>query len=191
MKTPWKFLVELSSRRLPAKVQENQIADDADPEGLENEAEDTPALPSDNPTEASSTPDHDAGGSVDQMSMVWHSIDLPIDTEEAQTLAPSPQESTAEAGAAGLKSETSAKSPSKLRIERRERPKRARAQVVAQSAVATNDAQSEKPASSGDTFFNEVAILDEEIKELRRLLARKLYLQNVQLRKMLERFDGS
>ncbi|ASY73806.1 putative 21.7 KDA protein IN SYRB 5'REGION (ORF4) (plasmid) [Sinorhizobium fredii CCBAU 83666] len=76
-------------------------------------------------------------------------------------------------------------------MARRKRPKRARTQVVARSAVATNEAQSVQPSSSADTFFNEVAILDEEIKELRRLLAQKLNLQNVQLKRMLERFNVS
>ncbi|QFI69476.1 hypothetical protein EKH55_4602 [Sinorhizobium alkalisoli] len=40
-------------------------------------------------------------------------------------------------------------------------------------------------------FFHEVAILDEEIKMLRTQLAQKLHLQNVQLKKMLDRFDVS
>ncbi|ASY73177.1 putative 21.7 KDA PROTEIN IN SYRB 5'REGION (ORF4) (plasmid) [Sinorhizobium fredii CCBAU 25509] len=40
-------------------------------------------------------------------------------------------------------------------------------------------------------FFHEVATLDEEIKVLRTQLAEKLHLQNVQLKKMLERFDFS
>ncbi|APG87104.1 hypothetical protein SAMCFNEI73_pB0422 (plasmid) [Sinorhizobium americanum] len=40
-------------------------------------------------------------------------------------------------------------------------------------------------------FFHEVTTLDEEIKMLRTQLARKLYLQNVQLKKMLERFETS
>ncbi|ASY73760.1 hypothetical protein SF83666_a41720 (plasmid) [Sinorhizobium fredii CCBAU 83666] len=39
MKSPWKFLVQLSSRRRPAKVQENSVAHDADPEALESQAE--------------------------------------------------------------------------------------------------------------------------------------------------------
>ncbi|MCZ4093672.1 hypothetical protein [Sinorhizobium psoraleae] len=38
-----------------------------------------------------------------------------------------------------------------------------------------------------DPFFNEVALLDEKINELRRLLTQRLLLQNVQLKKMLER----
>lgn len=202
MKSPWKFLVQLSSRRRPVKVQENSIAYDADPEVLESQAEDTPALSSDTPTEASGTTDHDAAVPDDQVSMLsdraktdpnlTQAISQPIDIQEAKTPAPSEtNHSGAEGGALGPKSEKSKKPQGKPRITRRERPKRAHTQVVARSAVATNEAQSVQLSSSGDPFFNEVAILDEEIKELRRRLAQKLYLQNVQLRKMLERFDVS
>ncbi|AWI61463.1 hypothetical protein AB395_00006286 (plasmid) [Sinorhizobium fredii CCBAU 45436] len=40
-------------------------------------------------------------------------------------------------------------------------------------------------------FYHEVAALDEEIKMLRTQLAQKLHLQNVQLKKMLRRFEDS
>ncbi|MCG5486784.1 MAG: hypothetical protein KK482_24325 [Sinorhizobium meliloti] len=200
MKSPWKFLVQLSSRRRPAKVQENSIAHDADAEGLGSEAENKWALPSDNPTEAFSAPDHDVDGPADQVSMLTdkptsdpnltQAISDPIDIQEAKTPAPSEtNHSSAEGSAWVPKSETSTKR--RPQITRRERPKRARTRVDARSAVATNEAQSVQPSSSGDPFFNEVANLDEEIKELRRRLAQKLYLQNVQLKKMLERFDVS
>ncbi|MCA1495046.1 hypothetical protein I6F11_30030, partial [Ensifer sp. NBAIM29] len=145
------------------------------------------------------TPDHDADVSVDQVSMssgkpkgdpnLAQATSLPI--EEAKTPAPSPQHSGAVADAVEPKSETSTKPQTKPQVSRRERPRRTRAHVDAQSAVATNEAQSEQTSCSGDVFFSEVAILDEELKELRRLLAQKLRLQNVQLKKMLERFDVS
>ncbi|WP_037434640.1 hypothetical protein [Sinorhizobium fredii] len=202
MKSPWKFLVQLSSRRRPAKVQEDSVAHDADSEVLESQAEDTPALSSDTPTEASGTPDHDADVSVDQVSMLsdkpksdpnlTQAISQPIEFQEAKTPAASEtNHSGPEGKGLGPKSEKSKKPQGKPRMARRKRPKRARTQVVARSAVATNEAQSVQPSSSADTFFNEVAILDEEIKELRRLLAQKLNLQNVQLKRMLERFNVS
>jgi len=200
MKSPWKLLVQLSSRRRPAKVQENSIAHDAHPLGPESEAENKSALPSDNPTEASTAPDHDADGAGGRVSMLsdkptsdpnlTQAISQPIDIQEAKTPVPSLQHSGAEADAVGPKSETSTKPQRKPRVKRRERPKKTRVKV-ARSAVATNEAQSVQPSSSEDSFFNEVAIVDEEIKELRRRLAQKIYLQNIQLKKMLERFDVS
>jgi len=202
MKSPWKFLARLSSRRRPAKVQENSIAHDADPEVLESEAENKSALPSDNPTEAFSTLDQDAAGPIDQGSMVsdkptrhpnvTQAISQPIYIQAAKTPSPSETNYTcAEGKALGPQSERSARSQRIQGIKRREHPKRARPEVDPRSAVATNEAQSEQPSCSGDVFFSEVAILEEEIKELRRRLAQKLRLQNVQLKKMLERFDVS
>jgi hypothetical protein len=43
--------------------------------------------------------------------------------------------------------------------------------------------------SDRQMLLDDVAGLEEEIDELRRQLARRLHLQNAQLRKMLERFD--
>ncbi|OHV78864.1 hypothetical protein [Ensifer sp. LCM 4579] len=200
MKSPWKFLAGLSSRRRPAKLQENSFLHDA--EGLESEAENKLAPPPDDLTEAFSPADRDADGPVDQVSTL---SDKPkSDPNLAQQMSPlsdiqkaktpargESHRSGAEGRALGPKSEKSKKPQGRPRITPQERPKRARTRVVARSAVATNKAQSVQPSSSGDTFFNEVAILDEEIKELRRRQAQKLCLQNVQLKKMLERFDVS
>lgn len=47
------------------------------------------------------------------------------------------------------------------------------------------------PSSSRDLFFDELASLGEEVKMLRSQLAQKLRLQNIQLKKMLERFEVS
>jgi hypothetical protein len=53
----------------------------------------------------------------------------------------------------------------------------------------------ELPAAAkpvGDNpFLAEVTGLDEEVKQLRQLLAQKLRAQNTQLKKMLERFERS
>ncbi|NRP70939.1 hypothetical protein ILFOPFJJ_01821 [Ensifer psoraleae] len=200
MKSPWNFLVQLSSQRRLAKAQDS-VAHDADPEALDSEAENTFDLPSDNPTETSSTSDHDAGVPVDQVSMLSdkpnsdsnlaRAMSPPIDAQEADIPAPGLQHSGAEADAVGPKSETSTKPQRKPRVKRRERSKKTRVHQVARSAVATNEGQSVQPSSSEDSFFNEVAIVEEEIKELRRRLAQKIYLQNIQLKKMLERFDVS
>lgn len=64
------------------------------------------------------------------------------------------------------------------------------------SAVAVADAIEYGDKGSGAaqppmTFADEVAALDDEIRCLRRQLAEKLLLQNTQLKKMLERYDAS
>ncbi|WEX91659.1 hypothetical protein PZN02_005948 (plasmid) [Sinorhizobium garamanticum] len=122
-------------------MQESSIAHDADPEAIESEAENKSALPADNPTEASSTPDHDADGPVDQVSRLagkptrdpnlTQAISQPIDIQEARTPAPSEtNHSRADAKALGPKSEKSKKPQGTPRIKPRECPKRARTRVL-------------------------------------------------------------
>ncbi|OHV80350.1 hypothetical protein [Ensifer sp. LCM 4579] len=201
MKSPWKFLVQLTSRRPSAKAQESSIGNDSDSNALESEVEHTSALPPSS-TVAASPPAHDEDVSIDQGSVasdnakgdhdVAQALRPPIDAEEPQTPARHEADhSDAEANSLAPKSAASAKSQSKPRIKRRERGKRANPHVAAQSAVATRHHQSLQPSSSRDVFFHEAATLDEEIKLLRTQLAKKLHLQNVQLKKMLERFDIS
>ncbi|MCW1413731.1 hypothetical protein OLZ32_37925 [Rhizobium sp. 1AS11] len=199
MKTPWKFLVQLASRPRPAKVQENPIGHAIDPEAIESKADQT-SIPASDSTAASGMPDRDEGVSAAQVSVASKKpegdpdfVRAPgpaVDAEEAQTPAESAaRRSDAEAGALVAYSRPNTKSQRKPRTNRRERAKRVNADVVAQGGVATNEGQSIKSSSSGDAFFDEVASLDEEIKQLRSVLTTKLYLQNVQLKKMLARFD--
>lgn len=52
-------------------------------------------------------------------------------------------------------------------------------------------AQAIEDSPSINPFFDEVAGLDDDIKKLKMQLAQKLHMQNVQLKKMLGRFDVS
>ncbi|WP_373414741.1 hypothetical protein [Ensifer aridi] len=201
MKTPWKFLAQLMSRRPSAEAQESSIGNDTDSEALEIEVDHTSALPPSS-TVAASPPAHGEDVSVDQESVasdkakgdgdVAQTLKSPIDAEEPQTTARQEADhSGAEANSSVPKSAASTKQQSKPRIKRREREKRANAHVAAQSAVARKHHQDLQPSSSRDLFFDEMATLDEEIKMLRTQLAQKLHLQNVQLKRMLERFEVS
>ncbi|WP_081160611.1 hypothetical protein [Ensifer aridi] len=200
MKT-WKFLAQLMSRRPSAEARESSIGNDTDSKALEREVDHTSALPPSS-TVAASPPAHDEDVSVDQGSVVLdkakgdgdvaQALKPPIDAEEAQTTARHQADhSGAEAHSLVPKSLANATSQSKPRVKRRERKKKADAHVAAQSAVGPKHHQSLQPSSSRDLFFHEVATLDEEIKMLRSQLAQKLHLQNVQLKKLLERFDVS
>ncbi|MDX0018754.1 hypothetical protein GOC03_05185 [Sinorhizobium meliloti] len=199
MKAPWKYLARLTSRRTPANAQESSLGSTA-PKALESEVEHISALPP-NSTAVASPPAHDEDLSVDQGSVasdqakaddgLTHAVKPPIDAEEAQTPARNEADHTgAEANSLVPKSAASTQPQGKPRIKRRERGKRADAYVASQSAAAPKHHQSLPPSSSRD-FFDEVAVLDEEIKTLRTRLAQKLHLQNVQLKKMLERFGVS
>ncbi|AVC46711.1 hypothetical protein RLV_0531 (plasmid) [Rhizobium leguminosarum bv. viciae] len=66
-----------------------------------------------------------------------------------------------------------------------------RADAVVQNTTRTDKQQPEPLISPHESFFASVMSLDEDIKQLRKQLAEKLHLQNVQLKRMLERFDGS
>lgn len=201
MKIPWKFLAKLTSRRPSSKAQESLTGNGTESKGLGSEVERTSALPPSS-TVAASPPAHDEDVSVEEGSVasdrakgdndVAQALKPPIDAEEVQTNARHEADhSGAEANSLVPKSLASTKSQSKPRIKPREREKRDSAQVAAQSAVAPKHHQSLQPSSSRELFFHEAATLDEEIKTLRTQLAQKLHLQNVQLKKMLERFDVS
>lgn len=199
MKTPWKFFARLTSRRPSAKAQESSIGNDTGSQ-IESDVDMFADPPSSTVAAAGLAQDEDV--SVDQGAVasdkakgdgdVAQALKSPIDAEEAQTTARHEADhSGAEASSLVPKSAASTKSQSKPRIKPRERGKRDSAQVAAQSAVAPKHHQSLQPSSSRELFFHEVATLDEEIKVLRTQLAQKLQLQNLQLKKMLERFDIS
>ncbi|PDT50838.1 MULTISPECIES: hypothetical protein [Sinorhizobium] len=201
MKTPWKFLAQLTSRRPSAKAQQSSIGNSADSKAFESEAEHTPALRL-SLRVAASPPAHDEEVSVDHASMasdkakgdddVAQALKQAIDAEAAQTTARHQVDhSGAEANSLVPNSAASTKSHGKPRVKRRERGKNANGESTAQSAVAPKSHQSLQASSSRDLFFQQAATLDEEIKMLRIHLAHKLQLQNGQLKKMLERFDVS
>lgn len=198
MKTPWKFLAQLVSRRRPsAKAQESSIGNDANPKALESDVEHVSALPRSSAVAAGPPALQDV--TVDRESAdkasddgVGRGLNPPIDAEETRPIARHEAgHSGAGANALVPKSPASPKSRSRPRTKRKERVKRANTHVAAQSAAAPKRHQSLQPSSSRDLFFHEVATLDEEIKMLRTQLAQKLHRQNVQLKKMLERFDIS
>ena len=165
MKSPWKFLAQLTSRRRPAETRESSIGHDADTAAGESQAQQTPTLPL-NPTEASGGSGHDENRSVEpSATRTSHETEREVDAAR-EVLVPA-------------------------RPKRKGRAKRTRTDMVAQSTAVANKDQNAQSSSSREAFFGEVAGLDEEIRQLRIQLAQKLHLQNVQLKKMLERFDVS
>lgn len=196
MKSPWKFLAQLTSRKRPAETRENSVGDDT--EASESGARQTSALLS-NSTGASSSPDHDENPNVDVVATATShktdgDLDLPqalsppVDREEVQTPAHEVSRSGAEAHVLKPENQKGQKSP---RTARAERAKTTRTDLVSESTAVAMGDQSAQSSSSREKFFGDVASLDEEIRQLRRQLAQKLHLQNVQLIKLLERFDGS
>ncbi|ARM91111.1 hypothetical protein RHEC894_PC00076 (plasmid) [Rhizobium sp. CIAT894] len=200
MKTPWRFIVDLTSRRRPGKVQESAVGHDSDPDARERETDWTPAHPSVSP-KASVKADDDEDTPVDQVLVASSAVEsdpdvaraLPsVDVEEPRTAAPDEEahHPRVETGSAP-KSKVPGTNQVKPPVKRRERARKAEASVAAQSSVAPPEDPRPQPSPSRDPFFDDVASLDEDIKKLRSQLAQKLDLQNAQLRKMLERFGVS
>ncbi|MDP9810879.1 hypothetical protein J2W42_003742 [Rhizobium tibeticum] len=202
MKSPWKYLVGFGSRRRQAEAQESSIGDDPVSEAFDSEIEHPSMLPS-NSREASGKPEHNGDVPVDQMATASNEAEGDLDVARAVLPSASVEELRisnsdqadhpgAEAHAFVQGSETRAQSPRVPRNKRPERPKRTRVRAATQSAVDINEDQSAHSLTFKEpSLFDEVAGLDEEIKQMKRLLAQKLYLQNLQLKKMLERFDVS
>ncbi|WP_234836390.1 hypothetical protein [Sinorhizobium meliloti] len=188
----------MKSQDSSAKAQQSSAGNETG-STLESEVEHASALPS-SPTVAASPPAQDEDVWIDQGPIAsdkaeGHNdaaqvLEPPTGADEAQaSVRDEAGDSGTEASSLVEKSAPSAKSQSKPRIRRRERGKSAKARVAAQSAAAPKRHDNLQRRSSRELFFHELATLDEEIKTLRMQLAQKLHLQNVQLKKMLERFE--
>ncbi|TCU38027.1 hypothetical protein EV129_105346 [Rhizobium azibense] len=200
MKTPWKFLAQLASRRRPIETPESSVGDDADRVAGESGIRQTSALSS-NSTEVSGGADHDDNPAVDPLARPTSaepdsdlngppSVSRPRDGEGVQS--PARHETSRSLGDTSVQEgRPSGKSPQTPRTKRLGRTKTPRADLVSKSTAVARSDQGAQSSSRRDGFFDEVTSLDEEIRQLRSQLAHKLRLQNVQLEKMLERFDGS
>lgn len=198
MKSPWKYLAQFIAQRRSVETSEDSIASDPDSVKSKNAAQQSLGVPSET-TEASGGIEQGRGppaeletptSSQNEHEAGVLAVTVPDDIEEIQ--APAGRQtirSTARSYARRVESESNKKSPQTALTKKLERGKSTDA--VAQSAPVAARDRAPRASSSRDAFFEEVANLDEEIKQLRIQLARKLLLQNDQLKKMLERFDVS
>ena len=180
MKSPWKYLAGLASRGRTAKPPESlpeaePLKQDEPPLAAEEHA--TASLePSDDVTSAAidalDKPAALTGVVVDPVEIIEHVAaamrgDRPRDDDHALERAPSTQPKTG---------------------QRRARKTSAR-------PVAVVDASEPKEAPIAvlppPTLSEQIAFLDEEVRQLRRQLTEKLRLQNKQLEGLLKRFDAS
>ena len=189
MKSPWKFLAQLTSRGRVAETPAAPSENDAETTAIESEAQQVSPLPV-NSTEASDRPDH---GETPAVALdATPTVSLSGDVEEVQVPARDEvSQSSAEAPALVPQNERSKQSQRAPQPKRPARAKRTRVDVVAQNTVPSNKAQTAQSPSPRETLLDEAVSLDEEITQLRRQLAQKLDLQNAQLKKLLQRFDVS
>ncbi|WP_037390178.1 hypothetical protein [Sinorhizobium americanum] len=186
MKTPQRrFVVEFKSGRRQSKGQTNSIWGDTDLKALAREVEqkaphlfnshEAPATP--NPAETTPADPVSAGSGIERVGteaeMPEHEADRPAAEAVVQV-----QESQ-------RRRTTATGTP-------RKRTKRAPAQATLHRSMRALEDESGQPQAATDPIpFDGLATLDAENKRLKRLLVEQLQAQNLQLKKMLERFDAT
>jgi hypothetical protein len=195
MKSPWKFLTDLALRRQKSEAEEKPIdagdnrdvvADEAEPPSANHLGMSSPVL----------------SGSSDDASLTDSPAKAVIPKKDVEIAPLALSKSSTENGEAEGKS---GQEPARgvISAAGRDTPKKA-SNASANWAVRSgathklnndqriegSEAVVETPtlSSSENAVFDEAVILDAEIKQLKVDLARKIQLQNSQLRKMLERF---
>jgi len=164
MKSPWKYLVQLASLGRTVK----------EPESPREIAIEEPLGEVDEPIVEAP---NEAAGNLDAAT---------VGGERAPTTTvdrSSPDDRVALLEPAGPTR------PPPTKRQRRSR-KTSASDVAVADAVEYGDSDSSAPQPPM-TLADEMTTLDEDIRQLRRRLAEKLLLQNMQLKKMLERFDAS
>lgn len=179
MKSPWKILAQFIPQRRSAEASASSIGHDPDTERSQGEAPQSSDLPLD-ATEAPRGNEHEESRLAELKTWTAPAH------HEAIRSTPKSAASRVESGP-GKKSQ---RTPATTKPKPAKTTRATRADTIAPSAAAARD-KADLASSSRDAFFEEAAGLDEDIKQLRIQLARKLHLQNDQLKKMLERFDVS
>lgn len=202
MKTPQrKFVVEFKSGRRQSKSRENSIWGDTDFKALAREVEDKTSHLF-NSNEAPGVPDkvedrRSDSTKSDSVSKGGRDADVARATlpSIAGAEVEEPKQHEADRPAAddvGQVQESRAVSQPRKTSTRTSRKSvnRAPTQVIARVLKGANEEQSAQSGTAGDPIsFDELAALDAENKRLTKLLAASLHAQNLQLKKMLERFD--
>lgn len=203
MKTPQrKFVVEFKSGRRQTKARTNSIWGDTDLKALVREAEDkaphlfnsnaAPGRPDEGGEDVASDAMNSAsaGGDAGEASVAVAStslgdgakVDLPKQNETTVATA-EVVEPVQERAPVFRPKRTSSDTP-------RKPAKRGPLRATAHVAMRRNKPRSVEAVTARDAVsLEEVTTLDAENKRLKRLLAERLHAQNLQLKKMLERFD--
>jgi hypothetical protein len=202
MKTPQRsFVVEFKSGRRQPKARTNSIWGDADLKALAREVEDkVPHLF--NSDEAPGMPEAGGAAPTDPIN-AGSASDTAGDLSVAQAAVASADDAevevakqheadcpAAEAVAQVQDSQQVSQPRTTSRRMPRKRVNRPTTNAIAHSSMTALEDESEQPKTAADPIsLDEVAALDAENKRLKRLLAEQLQAQNLQLKKMLERFD--
>lgn len=177
MKSPWKFLAQLTSRRRPAETPEGSIGHNAETMAIESEAQQTSVLPL-NSAEDSGRPDHDENPAVDLVATPSNETASKLDARPPALLsvdvgelqAPAHDEvsqSSVEAPALAPENTTSKKPSRTPQTKRLARTRRPKTDMVSASPAVANSEQAAQSLSPTEIFFHKAVSLDEEIRQLR------------------------
>ena len=199
MKSPWKLLARLIPQRRSAETTDEPT--EPSPSGQERQEQSPDAqlkLPKASPgsehqefqpTELTiSSPDHVSGETGISLPSTGRDDDKALQASaRRQATRSGDQPYTTQRGSRAQKKGASPATPTRD-LERAK--KRNATTLTPDGDIAKKDRAVQIP-SSQNVFLDDVADLDKDIKQLRMQLAQKLNLQNVQLKKMLGRFDAS
>lgn len=202
MKTPRQnFVVEYKSGRRQSKTRTNSIWGDADLKALAREVENkAPHLFNSN--EASGTPEEGRdtapdlirSGSTDQPAgevEAARAVMLSSDSAEAENPKPHEADHPADQPVAQVEENQPASQP--RRTSKSASRNRTKHDPVHAAEPVSMDGQDDQDAQSGSAeapiSVEELAAFDAENRRLKSLLAKRLHLENLQLKKMLERFE--
>ncbi|MBZ7927104.1 hypothetical protein LAC81_34675 (plasmid) [Ensifer adhaerens] len=180
MKSPWKFLADLASRGRTANNPAS--APEAEPS-----KQDEPSLAPQEDTTASFEPSDDVTSAA---------VDAPDEQVDLAETVVDPTE-ISEPASAAIPPEPPRDDDHGLERAPSTQPKtvQRRARKISARPVAAVEAIEPKEVPvvvrPPPTMSEQVAFLDEEVRQLRRQLSEKLRLQNEQLERLLKRFDPS
>ncbi|URK86361.1 hypothetical protein LP421_03865 (plasmid) [Rhizobium sp. RCAM05350] len=191
MASPWKFLERLTSRWRGSKEQHDGVIDDVkleeavSPEPVEVATDNTPNS-SDRLVEGELQPAEQSDAVMilpEHSAEAGSSVQGKVDLESAKLVDAASPTLSDDAGLTGTPTHDA------LAFSSPKKQPRAKQKRSQESSVIKSVEVFPQLPTSVPTFSDEVQSLDEEISLLRDQLARKLQLQNAQLRMMLERFE--
>lgn len=191
MKSPWKFLAELTSRK--------RRADDLREDNANDGTADREPVPAGAVHAAKASDDIPDPGRIERVSPPAGEMapDGVREDSGRKAISPSEQIVTGQAAEQWAVSklpttDRAAVQPAQpARIRQGHKAKTHRSRETVKSAVPISEGEQPQTPTRIRSFVQEMAELDQEIMDLRRQLSQKLHKQNAELRAMLDRFNQS
>lgn len=198
MKTPWRFVADLVSRKPKPHSHDGSPAVEAKTIALEYKpiSEEDQSPRDETAVDRSAKSGSDA--QVETSLLEPDAVASAIETEAPVAEAPAVEARLEEPAVLPISQQREEEGSAPTQTEaaetlvKPEPARRRKVKPIAEPAASSNQTDEVAPAVAvgPKSFTDEMADLDTEVDALRRQLAKKLIEQNAQLRKMLARFDG-